>query len=123
MTVNTPFANRPALPWLVNFRPTPLTGLGDDASTARAISSITSDVGQVFRILHEDEPGMYTVQMADGSITTYRQPVGSQATLPVGYGGGFYGGPGVSAGVQGSSTGLLIAAAIVAALFLFGGRK
>jgi hypothetical protein len=91
------------------------------------VRGITSDLTQVFRVLHEDEPGMYTVQMADGSLMTYRQPAGSNQTLPVGsplYGAGAYGyGPSVSAGVSGSSTGLLIAAAVVAALFFFGGRR
>jgi hypothetical protein len=144
VTVNTPFTNRPALPWLTNFRPTPLSGLADytlpngapcdpgiagpqcQDTTVKAINTVTGNVIDVFRVLHEDEPGMYTIQLSDGSVMRYRQPPGSPS-LPVGgslYPGGVYGGgPGVSAGVSGSSTGLLIAAAIVAALFFFGGRR
>lgn len=55
------------------------------------VGNVTGDVTEVFRTLYSNQPGMYTQQMADGSVITYRQPTGSQVSLPVGSIGGQFG--------------------------------
>lgn len=40
MTVDTPFPQRRATPWLVSSRPTPLSGLGDE--TSQILNAITA---------------------------------------------------------------------------------
>lgn len=112
MTVSTPFPRRPATPWLVNTRPTPL---GDFD-----ISTVTGPITDVFRTLHESDPGMYTVQNADGSVITYRQMPGS-GSLPVGNVTG-----NLNTGIAGSvstGSGVWILIAIGAVLLLAGKRR
>lgn len=113
MTVNTPFPDRPATPWLVNYPPTPL-GAFD-------LSNVTDPISNVFHTLHETETGMYIEQRPDGSVITYRQPPGSYS-LPVGNVTGQLG-----TNVTGSlstGTGVWILLAIGAAFLFFGrGRR
>ncbi len=95
MTVNTPFAGRPATP---NWSPTGVfssggwgSGLPEDLGLGDAgdvVGNVTGDITDVFRTIYSHEPGMYTEQRPDGSIVTYRQPAGSSSTLPVGSFGG-----------------------------------
>lgn len=73
MTVQTPFPGRPATPF---WDP---RGMG-----ALDPSEITGDITDVFRTVYSTQPGMLTVQNADGSVTTYRQPDGNMTNLPVG---------------------------------------
>jgi len=98
MTVNTPFSDRPATP---NWSRTGvfssggwgsglpedlgLAGMGDAADT---VGNVAGDLTDVFRTIYSNQPGMYTAQLADGSLVTYRQPTGNVSNLPVGNIGG-----------------------------------
>lgn len=87
-----------------------------DAS--EVVGGITGDMTDLFRTIYSNQPGMYTYQSPDGSVTTYRQPEGSTTTLPV---GNITGQLGTS--VSGSSSGVWILLAVAAAFIFFGGGK
>lgn len=107
MTVNTPFASdRPATPYWnprgvfasgkigTTSTVSPAnwgSGLPEDLGLGNAsdvVGNITGDLTDVFRTIYSNQPGMYTAQLADGSLVTYRQPIGNQSNLPVGNIGG-----------------------------------
>jgi len=96
MTVDTPFQGRPATP---NWNPRGVfssgwgrgSGLPEDLGLGDAsdvVGNVTGDLTDVFRTIYSNQPGMYTAQLADGSLVTYRQPTGNVSNLPVGNIGG-----------------------------------
>ena len=137
MTVNTPFADRPATPfwdprgrWGGEFADADSPnwarnnaewgrqfGMGDAADV---VGGITSDITDVFRTVYSSQPGMYTVQNADGSWTTYRQPIGTAGSLPVGQ---VNLGTQVAGKLDSGSSVLLVLGLAAAAFFIFGRRR
>ncbi len=87
MTVQTPFPDRPATPFWSPYGVWSSgrsgSGMGE-VDPSSVVGNVTGDISDVFRVLYSNQPGMYTAQMADGSIVTYRQPEGSTGNLLVG---------------------------------------
>lgn len=113
MRVDTPFLNRPPTPWLFNF---PQAGMGDVADTIGAVTD-------AYRAVESTQPGMYTAQLADGTVVTYRQPLGNQTNLPIGNVQGNIG-AGLTGNISsGSGVWILLGVGAVLLLFLGKGRR
>lgn len=122
MTVDTPFPQRNATPWLVSSRPTPLSGMGDYTlsngqpcdpgmsgpqcmdTTERILAAVATGAGAANQVLN---PPAY-----------YACPAGTILNPQTGTCL-----PGVTGTVSASGNGMLILLALGAALFFFGRNR